>query len=161
MFMFINNHFYQWFRSFTSKTAWFCNTKSRVFHGVSKNTAEDEEALIAKSNSHKKKWLLYLAIASRNFPPYLLLYSWYSTQNITFCITKPCFCFLLLMEPVCSCSIVSIHFIVLSDLSPTHSPKLHHFIASMSFAFTTIFIFLLLCCLLQWISSLYSYTVLS
>ena len=36
----------------------------------------------------------------------------------------PFFSFLLLMDPVCSCCVVSIHFIVFSDLFPTPSPNI-------------------------------------
>ena len=76
--------------------------------------AEDEGAQIANSNGHKKKKKqpLLSAISRGNIPPHLLLYFWYciqkslnyktmyELQNHTFCR------FLLLMNPVCSCSVV-------------------------------------------------------
>ena len=59
------------------------------------------------------------AVPPTTITSYLWLYFHYSMQNFTFCITKPCFHYLLIAYgSLCSCSVVSINFIVLSDLFP-------------------------------------------
>ena len=139
--------------------------KSEVLHWILKIQQKMRRQIcpqsIYTSNSHKKKWPLLCDHQRTNFPPHLKLYFWYSMQNFTLCISLlSFFSFLLLMDHVCSCSVVSIHFIF-SFWLVYHSftKKLFHFL--MCVAFTTIFVFLLLYCLVWWILSLYSYMIVS
>ena len=94
----LNNIFYQLFTSFTTEKAWFCNTKSEVLHGIAKIQQKMRRQFV---------------------------HCWSSRVMTVSSIGDP-FSILLLMGPVCSCSVVSIHFIVLSDCLPCLHPKPFH-----------------------------------
>ena len=129
-------------------TRFFVMQKKKVFHGIPKIQEMRRDLPRRVKGTRRRRSGCYSPQLSQNSQPHLLLYFQYSMQNFTLYNTKPCFfSFLFPMGPVCSCNVVSIHFIALYDLPPTPSSK-KQFIAFMCVAFTTILVFLLPYCLL-------------
>ena len=89
--------------------------KNKSLAWNTKNKAEDE-VLIGKSKSQEEEVTYSLRLA-KEISLFIIFdipckTSLFVLQNHAF------FSFLLFMDPVCFCSVVSFHFIVLSDLSP-------------------------------------------
>ena len=126
----------------------FCNAKSKVLQGIMKiqqKIKRHRSLRVKHTKGTSGRYSLRLAVEI-SLLIFCCIFGIAYKTSLFVLHNHPSFSFLLLMDNVCSCSVVSIHFIVLSDTfhSFTKNYLIVYIILFMCFAFTTIFIFLLL-----------------